>query len=115
MLSVKKWYKIADSKEAIDGQANNMTVVEAGDKKIALVKLPNKLAACAINCPHAGGSLVNGFVDALGNIVCPLHKYKFSLLNGRNISGEGYHLKVYVIEQREDGVFVGLDESNRAE
>ena len=46
------------------------------------------------------------------NIVCPLHCYKFSLLNGRNVSGEGYYIKLYRIEQRDDGVFMGLEESN---
>ena len=47
-------------------------------------------------------------MDALGNIVCPLHRYKFSIKNGRNTSGEGYFLKTFAIEVREDGIFVGI-------
>ena len=97
---------------AIDWQNNNMAVVEAGDKKITLVKLENEIAACSGKCPHAGGEMAHGFVDALGNIVCPLHRYKFSLRNGYNVSGEGYYLKVYKVEHREEGVFVGLEESS---
>ena len=113
MLSKKvNWYKVADSKAAIDWQKNNMAVVEAGGKKIILIRLGNELAACAGKCPHAGGAMADGFVDAFGNIVCPLHRYKFSLRNGRNVSGEGYYLKVYKIQEREEGVFVGVEESN---
>ena len=69
------------------------------------------LHACAAKCPHAGGTMSNGYIDALGNIVCPLHRYKFSLENGRNISGEGYFLKTYPIEQRDDGIFIGMEDS----
>lgn len=112
-MSPKKinWFKIADTTQAIEWQSNNMAVVEAGSKKITLIKLGNELAACAVKCPHAGGTMADGFIDAVGNIVCPLHRYKFSLRNGRNVSGEGYYLKVYAIEEREAGIFVGLEES----
>jgi 3-phenylpropionate/trans-cinnamate dioxygenase ferredoxin subunit len=50
--------------------------------------------------------MANGQIDALGNIICPLHRYKFSLVNGRNVSGEGYHLKTWKVAWREDGVWV---------
>src|SRR3954469_23620658 len=98
-----KWFKLADNKEGIDWQSNNLALVEAGGKKITLAKVGDDVFACAHKCPHASGILADGFVDALGNIVCPLHRYKFSLQNGRNVSGEGYYLKVYAIEQREAG------------
>ena len=107
-----KWYKVADSKNAIAWQPNNMALAEAGGKTITLVKTGNDIAACAHKCPHAGGVLGDGFIDALGNIVCPLHRYKFSLQNGRNVSGEGYYLKIYAIEEREAGLFVGFEESS---
>ena len=53
---------------------------------------------------HASGILADGYVDAIGNVVCPVHRYRFSIRNGRN--SEGYFLKVYVVERREDGVYV---------
>ena len=52
-----------------------------------------------------------GYIDAIGNVVCPLHRYKYDLKNGRNISGEGYYLKNWPVELRENGVFVGLENS----
>jgi len=107
-----KWFKVADSKNHIDCQQNNLVIAEAGGKKITLAKVGNEVLACTYKCPHAGGVLADGFIDAMGNIVCPLHRYKFSLTNGRNVSGEGYYLKVFATEEREAGIFVGFEESS---
>ena len=70
------------------------------------------LSACASQCPHAGGQMADGHIDALGNIVCPLHRYKFSLQNGGNVTGEGYFLKTYPVEIREEGIFIGIEEKS---
>lgn len=106
------WHKIADSKEELLFQENSMLEIKAGDKTICIAKYNNSLLGCAAKCPHAGGHLADGYIDALGNIVCPLHRYKFSLQNGRNVSGEGYFLKTFPIEIRDDGVFAGIEEKN---
>lgn len=105
------WYKIAESAEELfpDG-AGEFCEVEAGGKDICLAKVKGKIRACAYQCPHAGARMSFGYLDAMGNIVCPLHRYKFSMENGRNVSGEGYFLKTYAIEEREDGVFIGIEE-----
>jgi 3-phenylpropionate/trans-cinnamate dioxygenase ferredoxin subunit len=103
-----KWYKVADGKDAIEWQHNNLVVADAGGRKVTLAKFGNEIFACAYKCPHASGILADGFIDAARNIVCPLHRYKFDLQNGRNISGEGYYLKTYPIEEREAGLFIGF-------
>ncbi len=66
--------------------------------------------AFAYKCPHAGGMLPDGWIDAKGNIVCPVHGYRFSIENGRNVTGEGYQLKFWPVENRQDGIYVGLEE-----
>ncbi len=106
------WHKIANSIAEINFLENNLAEVEVADKKICVALQGNNLLACAHKCPHAGGHLAGGYVDALGNIVCPLHRYKFSLQNGRNVSGEGYYLKTYPIQVREDGVYIGFAQNN---
>lgn len=109
-----KWFKVANSKnELFTGQAS-LIVAEAGGKKITLAQVAGEIYACAYKCPHAGGVLADGFIDAMGNIVCPLHRYKFSLSKGRNVSGEGYYLKVYPIEEREAGIFVGFEDTEQS-
>ena len=104
-----KWHKIAGSVEELEFNRDNMLVAEADGKKLTLAKSTNWLFACAHKCPHAGGILADGFIDAAGNVVCPLHRYKFSLQNGRNTSGEGYYINTYPVELREDGVYVGFE------
>lgn len=105
-----KWHKIADATNEFEFAANNLLSKEVAGKKITLAKYNEKLFACAAKCPHAGGVLADGNIDALGNIVCPLHRYKYNLANGRNTSGEGYYLSNYPVEVREDGVYVGFEE-----
>ena len=99
-------YKVAENINDISFNANGLSEIEINGKTICLAKHNNQLFACAQKCPHAGGLLADGHLDALGNLVCPLHKYRFSLKNGRNTSGEGYYLKTFAIEVREDGVFI---------
>ena len=86
-----------------------MAITEAGGKKITLAVFNGQVFAFAQKCPHASGVMADGFIDALGNVVCPLHRYKFSMANGRNTSGEGYYLKTYPVETRDDGIYVGIE------
>ena len=52
--------------------------------------------------------MAQGHLDAVGNVVCPLHRYKFDLKTGRNTSGEGFFLKRWVVEVNDEGVFVEM-------
>jgi len=113
LQSTIKWHRVADSIEAIDWQPNQMAVAEAGGRKITLIQQGSNVYACAYSCPHASGALADGWLDAAGHLVCPLHRYKFNLTNGRNTTGEGYYLKTYAVEVREAGVFVGFEEGRR--
>jgi 3-phenylpropionate/trans-cinnamate dioxygenase ferredoxin subunit len=103
------WHKIADHINELDFAENNIAVTEVKGKKICIGKFNAAVFAFAFKCPHAGGFLADGYIDALGNVVCPLHRYKYSMENGRNTSGEGYYLKHWPVEIREEGVFVGME------
>jgi 3-phenylpropionate/trans-cinnamate dioxygenase ferredoxin subunit len=109
MFFSKHWHKIAEHINELEFGANNIAVAEIKDKKICIARWNDSYFAFAYKCPHAGGILADGNIDALGNIVCPLHRYKFSLSNGRNTSGEGYYLKNWKVEIREEGVFISMD------
>ena len=107
-----RWIKIADAVEEIAFHENGITEVDADGKTICMARVGDELYAFAQKCPHASGYLVNGHIDAGGNVVCPTHRYRFSVKNGRNVSGEGYYLKHWPVEVREDGVYVGLEKSS---
>ena len=106
----KAWHKIADHINELDFSDNHIAVAEVKGKKICVGQFQERVFAFAFKCPHAGGILADGYIDALGNVVCPLHRYKFSMANGRNVTGEGYYLKHWPVECREAGVFVEMEE-----
>lgn len=102
------WHKIAESTNELPASENRIAVADINGKKICVAEYQEQWYGFAYTCPHASGIMADGYIDALGNIVCPVHRFKFSLRNGRNTSGEGYYLKTFPVELREDGVYVGL-------
>ena len=111
MNDERRWIKLADSMEEISFGSNNLTEVEADGRRICLGRKDGEVYAFSPKCPHASGYLSEGHIDALGNVVCPIHRYKFCMKNGRNVSGEGYYLKHWPVEIRDEGVFVGLEKN----
>jgi nitrite reductase/ring-hydroxylating ferredoxin subunit len=103
------WHKIADYINELDFGPNNIALAEIKGKKICIAKWKDSLFAFASKCPHAGGLLAEGYMDALGNVVCPLHRYRFDVRTGRNTSGEGYYLKRWPVEIRDETVWVGME------
>ncbi|MBM3442349.1 MAG: Rieske (2Fe-2S) protein [Bacteroidetes bacterium] len=101
------WYLVADSQEALPFQSNGIAVVQAGERSVCIARLTDgRLYAFAQRCPHVGVPLSEGWLDALGRVVCPGHAYRFDVCNGRNTSGEGYQLKTYALRVDLEGVFV---------
>jgi 3-phenylpropionate/trans-cinnamate dioxygenase ferredoxin subunit len=92
-------------------QEEHLQDFEVSDKEIGLLKRDGKVYAFAATCPHASVRLCMGWLDAQGRIVCPEHKYRFDPVNGRNTSGEGYKLKTYPVEIKENYIYIGLLQS----
>jgi 3-phenylpropionate/trans-cinnamate dioxygenase ferredoxin subunit len=108
------WHKVADLETEIRFNRNGIGIVEMDGKKICVAKFKNEWHAFAYNCPHAGGVMADGYIDLSGNIVCPIHGYKFGLQNGRCKTTEGYCLKTFRAESRKDGFFIGVEENKGA-
>ena len=107
-MTTTQWYKIAESISEINVGANGLATIDVAGKTITIGLHNNEVFACTQKCPHAGGILADGYIDSVGNLVCPLHRYRFNPINGRNTSGEGYYLKTFGVEIREDGIFVNI-------
>lgn len=106
-MKIYNWHKI----EGITFPAleeNKLTETFVAERRVGLLKRNNTVYAFSATCPHAGVNLCDGWIDPLGRIVCPEHKYRYDPTNGRNTSGEGYKLVTYPVEVREDEIFVGL-------
>jgi 3-phenylpropionate/trans-cinnamate dioxygenase ferredoxin subunit len=102
------WIKIADHIDQLRFQENGIAVAEVNGKQLCIGKFKTSCFAFSYKCPHASGILADGYIDALGNIVCPQHQYRYNIQNGRNVSGEGFYLKTWPVELRQDGVYIGM-------
>jgi nitrite reductase/ring-hydroxylating ferredoxin subunit len=105
------WHKIIDDKRMLPFKENNMCVVSVNGKNVTISKYQSILSAFSNKCPHSSGIMSDGYLNAKGEVVCPLHRYAFNTINGRNTTGEGYYIKTYKIEEREDGVYLGIEKS----
>ena len=104
----EKWIRIADEVALLPFNEKNIAPVQIGNRKICIVKTPDGIRACSDICPHAGGSLSQGYVDQHNNIVCCVHNYKFNLKTGRDALNEGYFLKTFRVLVSEEGVFIEM-------
>ena len=106
------FYKIFESLADANAQVGEerLTTVQVKNKKICVAHTKEGFFAVNDKCPHNGASLGNGFCTADGSIVCPVHRYSFSLKNGRATSGGGEAVRTYPLEFRDDGVFIGFEE-----
>ena len=123
-----KWHKVAEAAADLQWTAGDVTEVEVEGKKLCVARsgaggagaggagsggsgVGEEWFGFAHTCPHAGAPMMEGYVTGGCNIVCPVHNLKFNLKNGRDVNGEGYTLKTYPVEVREDGVWLGVEEA----
>ncbi len=99
------WYKLEQDELP---QLHTIMEIRVKGKTLCIGHLEEGFFALQNKCPHADGRLGQGWCDEEGNVVCPHHRYKFSLRTGKNTSGEGFYADSFPIEEREDGVYVGL-------
>ena len=102
------WLLVTDAPLSLDWPDNQLLDLEVDGKKITLAKFKEDYFAFAQKCPHASGRMAQGYINPLGQVVCPLHRYAFDMKNGRNTTGEGYFLKTYPVELRPNGLFIGF-------
>ena len=107
-----KWHKAADKAAEIKLNVNGIGVVELEGKKICVAKVKNEWHAFAYHhCPHAGGIMAEGYLDESNcSVSCPIHGYKFNLKNGRCKIPDGFTMKTYKAELRDNGFFIGIEE-----
>lgn len=105
-----KWIKLFDSQakfqeRVVLGRIFNVSI---NGILISILRKEQDIFAFKSTCPHAGASLAEGFVNYSNEIVCPLHGYRFSLIDGMEKSGYSCELPLYATSLREDGFYIGL-------
>jgi nitrite reductase (NADH) small subunit len=97
-----EWLAVCRLDEIPDGRGRSL---EAAGLRIAVLRVGDQVFALAGRCPHAGGSLGDGWIEE-DELVCPLHHWRFKLADGRctSMPGEGVHR--FRCQVREEDVWV---------
>ena len=101
-----RWYKVAEIGEMDEGESR---VVSAGSHQIALTFLDGNYGAIDNHCPHQGGPLGEGTLGEDQCLYCPWHGWSFNAFSGEGPEGDA--VATYPVEQRDEGVYVQVQES----
>jgi 3-phenylpropionate/trans-cinnamate dioxygenase ferredoxin subunit len=106
------WVKVAwpgQLTEASLPESKPVRVRGENGKYYCMVRSGGQLYVIDDKCPHAGGLLSNGWCDGLGNIVCPYHRFRYRLDTGQLAKGKGYYVNSYPLDERTDGLYIGIE------
>ena len=99
------WHKVLEPDELEEGRVK--TVV-AGHTSLCMTRFEGQSAALDNRCPHQGGPLGEGSIEN-GLLRCPWHGWDYHPCTGK-APGFDDGVETYQVEDREDGVYVGLPE-----
>ena len=98
------WYRAAAPDELLAGR---VTAVSCGDTTVALTHYGGEYAPLENACPHQGGPLGEGSIEA-GWLRCPWHGWDFDPLTGETPGPHDDCVRTYPVEERPDGIYVGF-------
>ena len=79
-MEVKLFESIEEAKNILKQREPRLVQFEG--MNICIVLINDKIIAFKNECPHMGHPLHQGNMNYLGEIVCPLHTYRFSITTG---------------------------------
>jgi pyruvate oxidase len=108
--SQRIWHRVADSDELPEGRVKTVT---AGAVSMALTRIEGEFFAMDNKCPHQGGPLGEGSIEAGTDgqcwLRCPWHGWDFDPKTGLPPGGhEDTGQTMFPVEVRDDGIYVGL-------
>ncbi|MES2835912.1 MAG: Rieske (2Fe-2S) protein [Bacteroidota bacterium] len=106
---IKIFESLLDAKAQL--KENYVQKFTVKNKTICLLLNNNVLYAFENKCPHNGASLVGAKCAENKSIVCPLHRYAFSLIDGKAVSNPCGPLQLYKVVVDENGVFIEFEKS----
>ncbi|GAB3653624.1 hypothetical protein GCM10028791_23890 [Echinicola sediminis] len=104
-------FTLGKSKEEVKSMLpeGNIRVTQLGAKKVCVVRSGENIFAFEQLCPHRGAFLKDGHINRFGEIICPLHSYRFDLHSGQLVSGGSCgDLEVYKTNLTDDGLEIEL-------
>lgn len=106
-----EWHLVANTDELPAGRVKTVT---AESRSIALTNIDGEFHAMDNRCPHQGGPLGEGSIEAGSDgkcwLRCPWHGWDFDPKTGVSPGGhEDSGQQTYPVEIRDGGVYVGLE------
>jgi nitrite reductase/ring-hydroxylating ferredoxin subunit len=99
-MASMNWIKVAEPGACPEG---SVLGASAGGVDIVLACHEGRISGLGSRCPHAGGPLAQGTIEA-GFLVCPWHGREYDLRTG---ACEGFTgIETHAVESREDGIYV---------
>jgi nitrite reductase/ring-hydroxylating ferredoxin subunit len=80
----------------------------AGEKRLAILRIEDTFHIFDAQCPHRGADLGQANINGAGELICPLHQYRFDLKTGDVRSGYCSALPVYRNELTDSGLTIYL-------
>lgn len=105
-----KKYTLGNSKEEVFYLIPERVIkkVILGETSIGIVRIGQAFHSFHAFCPHRGSSLMQGMINTSGEIICPLHQYRFDLSTGQVKSGYCEDLEIYPNELTENGLEITI-------
>lgn len=104
------WVKVFNSEQDAESKllAGKPRLLLINGVKIAMVKFQGRLHAFSDYCPHNKESLSKGTINALGEVICPWHSYRFSFLTGQPADSQCHPLTLYNLKFEPDGIYIAI-------
>jgi nitrite reductase/ring-hydroxylating ferredoxin subunit len=105
-----KKYTLGSSKEEVLRMVPERVIkkIILGGRAVGLVREGERFTCFEEFCPHRGASLIQGSLNAAGELICPLHAYRFELQTGKLKSGSCRDLCVFPVHLSENGLEITL-------
>ena len=105
-----KEYTLGSSKEEVFGflPERKIKKIQLGENQLAGLRIGEEVIVFQAFCPHRGASLLQANINGAGEIICPLHQYRFDLKTGSVKSGYCQDFQVYLTRLDEDGLKITI-------
>ena len=97
-----EWLNACGIDELMDGRG---VALEIDGTRLAVYRVGEEIYALSGRCPHANGPLGRGWIED-GEVVCPLHRWRFRLSDGRCTTVRGHDVHRFICEVREGRIWV---------
>ena len=105
-----RWVTLFSNREAAEKALapNTLRRVRIGELRICLARTEDGWFAIDDACPHRQVSLSDGHLNYLGEVVCPLHNYCYSMKSGQECQARTADAETYPLRWEAGSLQLGL-------